>query len=258
MKANSINQRIKVKIIGEKENEYVTKLKREIESHGLIGEFVEGVFLKSVSEDDSFDISKFEQRYRRLPRIGEIGCSLSHQSIYRRHIENIEWSIVLEDDATLNNFFGEKVKTLFHNYVSSTPTVIILGCSKHLTKNHKQRKLLFPSIAEKLISTVSLFKPYKINKYGTVGYMINASGSKLIREIGNPFNLADDWKLFEEYGLDVWHLKEYIVHENFENKTSSTGNDLIDIHCIENYGLIKFVILVIKNNLIVSLKKYMQ
>jgi len=60
---------------------------------------------KDVSESEraKLNFSGTDSRKGRLPTDGEIGCSLSHQLIYKDIVQRDEaWSIILEDDAIID------------------------------------------------------------------------------------------------------------------------------------------------------------
>lgn len=56
-------------------------------------ELIEAVNGKLVTEEEiknSFDVTKFAQRYGRSPAEGEIGCTLSHRVCYERLLASNE------------------------------------------------------------------------------------------------------------------------------------------------------------------------
>lgn len=245
-------------IISKEASQAFLLLNNELKLHGFESIFEQGVFLADESEiSNLININSFISKYGRFARLGEVGCLLSHRNIYKKELfSKNKWTIVLEDDALIEADFGDKVRNIISDYQTNIPTVIILGCSRLLKSNVPQRKLLFPSVSNKKIGNVKFFKPFKTNKFGTVGYLFNSAAVNIL--LGNdelPSNLADDWKLYESRGIDIWHLRDYVVYEDFQNKNSSTGNKLSDIHSINKLGITRYLLIIIKNNILALFNK---
>ena len=66
---------------------------------------------------EQFDLSAFEQHYGRKVTKGEIGCTLSHLSVYRLIVEDEavaeeDYALVCEDDALFAPNFQENLTAL--------------------------------------------------------------------------------------------------------------------------------------------------
>lgn len=107
-------------------------MERQFEALGLDVERVEGVDGRAMPEAAREKaVSRFRwwcaNGYR--ARAGEIGCALSHQSIYRRMVdEGISCACILEDDVTLDSRFLEMLTACEGFLAGQGPaTVLILA-----------------------------------------------------------------------------------------------------------------------------------
>lgn len=109
--------------------------------------------------------------------LGEIGCALSHLSVYRRMIdESIAVAMVLEDDVLLEECFNKKCKDICSKIDLRKPQVVVLSAYK------------FDGGGE-----IGLIR----NKRAmcTDGYIITLSAAKKIYHYNFPVvTVADDWR----------------------------------------------------------------
>lgn len=180
----------------------------------------------------AFDVEKFERTYGRAPRNGEVGCTHSHFELQKN--VSTDWLCILEDDAVLSDDFFDVVNQIATQ--SLPPTVVVLGQSRTLSRNDWFTQLKQP-ITRRFWLAHDLYAGEKsyINKFGTVGYMINWAASEAIREETiKPYWQADDWRLLSHtYGLKILHLNRLVVHEDLHSYETTTGNGLglrNDIH----------------------------
>lgn len=184
----------------------------------------------AIENDDEeiFNENIFKLLYGRNPRQGEIGCALSHYYIAKQHVYNTaEWSLVLEDDAI---FDGDLLSFKDTCPFVSKPTILVLGHSKTKKKNLFVQRLIQPLRNPYKLNSIE-FGHSDINFCGTVGYMANRAASQLIAKNDSIFWLADDWRVIRNMGVDVVHIKEPLVYEDFDG-VSSTGNKVIVEHDI--------------------------
>ena len=124
---------------------------------------------------------------------GEIGCSLSHYNIYKKIVDgNIEYALILEDDAQLEHNLAKALELLEKN-LFDTPTIILLGpINKHTTRNNQPLSDDF-----RLVNVMEAALSH--------GYFINKSAAKKLISFLYPIWLeADRWVFFREYNvLDV-------------------------------------------------------
>ncbi|MFB2651854.1 glycosyltransferase family 25 protein [Shewanella seohaensis] len=181
-----------------------------------------------IDHEKIFNTKVFKLIYGREPRNGEIGCALSHYYIAKQHVETpVEWSLVLEDDAIF-----ECDLLNFKNTcpLVAKPTILVLGHSKTKKKNLFVQRLIQPLRNPYKLNSIE-FGHSDINFCGTVGYMANRAASELIAKNDSIFWLADDWRVIRNMGVDVVHIKEPLVYEDFDG-VSSTGNKVIVEHDI--------------------------
>jgi len=115
-------------------------------------------------------IDDCEGKRDNFPKLGIMGCLLSHLTLLKDFVENSdkEWLFVMEDDATLDNFHPKIFDYLIDN----------------LTKQKSNFLQMFvnPRFIEKQLNE----KKYNhglyrmIHQWGLVSYMINKEGAKLV------------------------------------------------------------------------------
>ncbi|ENY6943369.1 glycosyltransferase family 25 protein, partial [Escherichia coli] len=106
----------------------------------VIIDAVEGALLAKAKIDKFNTMTKF--RYRRRVGKNEIGCSLSHQKVYRDIIKNnIEWAIILEDDVSIKVDFFSLIKNKIKNF--NKDNLYILGGQNGLLSKRMQQTSIF-------------------------------------------------------------------------------------------------------------------
>lgn len=178
------------------------------------------------SEDElnkRFDLPLFLQKYGRAVTKGEIGCTLSHLSVYHliandTSIDDNGYCLICEDDALLHSDFQVALDALIAHHISSD--IILLGQSKIDDFNAYELELNYPTALPKKfgLKAFGIGYPYKNYYAGTVAYLIKKSAAKRLIEAQNaakPYWLADDFILFgEKLGLDIQVIRPLMVIEN--------------------------------------------
>lgn len=136
---------------------------------------------------------------------GEIGCALSHLSIYKKMIaENINIALIFEDDIVFAENFTDEIIEQLLAFMSSIqenqPAVLLLEDAPFKGK-----------IITKLANnSVSIRKP--INGFMAHAYFINLSAAKNILRIQSPIKFEiDAWKFY----LYLHQLDLYCVSPSF-------------------------------------------
>ncbi|MBA0165890.1 MULTISPECIES: glycosyltransferase family 25 protein [Pectobacterium] len=144
---------------------------------------------------------------------GEIGCSLSHQKIYKKILDdNIDYALILEDDVEISNSIGNFLD-LF---------------SKSDKKNQGDVFLLYPSGVKIINKKIKISKDFVFyeayNSSCTHGYIISKKGAKKLANINDPVILpADAWLWFYQISLlKVYSLECDLVHAYDTEKTFSS------------------------------------
>ena len=121
-------------------------------------------------------IRSFCAMMRKL-RVGEIGCALSHLSVYRKMIDRqIQYALVLEDDVVLADNFIDIVEKAVGALIIDKPMVILLSA----------------------LSTSDTFKCAGLQKvkkaWGADAYLITLPAAKSILHANYPIVIpADQW-----------------------------------------------------------------
>lgn len=155
---------------------------------GLDYKFIDAVYGRELVNIGQYkkDSSQSVQQLGRELSNGEIGCILSHQSIYREMIKkSMPYALILEDDVDLNADVVELCKkveleslecdTLLLGYHGKTREQLLLNASYMKTLNKST-------------------KVYKLNElaYGAYGYIISLQGAVKLLEQSSTFILPID------------------------------------------------------------------
>ncbi|MDO4429831.1 MAG: glycosyltransferase family 25 protein [Lonepinella koalarum] len=180
-----------------------------------------------------FNMEKFKQSYHRTVTKGEIGCTLSHLTIYEKIIndENIadnDYVLVCEDDVLLADNFQQNLTALLAQNLTSD--IILVGQSKIPAFNDKELCITYPTtfkFAQKPIADTGYYYSYPYKNYfaGTVAYLIKKSACRrFYLEMNKPegiYWLADDFILFGKlFDLDILVVRPLMAIEN-PNLTSN-------------------------------------
>ena len=150
------------------------------EQHSLTYQFVDAVYGKDLTENEIVQVYSKEKALHEFGREltkGEIGCALSHLSIYREIVDkNIERAIIFEDDIVIQDGFLNLIESV--NNFPKNWECILLGHYRF-----SFRKL---ETASSLWKRVQINQRYEIvrlmeHAFGAHGYLINKQGAiKLI------------------------------------------------------------------------------
>ncbi|XP_059622938.1 glycosyltransferase 25 family member [Phlebotomus argentipes] len=150
------------------------KMEGNFRELGLDVEYFEAVDGKMIDEDflESWQIDflpeYFDPYHKRPMTMGEVGCFLSHFTIWRRMVEEEELQevLILEDDIRFEPFFRERLVSLLDEaHRRGAWDLIYLGrkrlhdASEHWVEDSQQ--LVFPSYS-----------------YWTLGYLISRRGAQ--------------------------------------------------------------------------------
>ena len=137
--------------------------------------------------DEEFDVEFFRSRWHRDPSPAEKGCMLSHVNMWRDFVaSDADWALIAEDDIlNLSDSFANDAGKL-------NPQVEYIRLS-----------LLSPFVHGKY----RMGKPYGGWPLICTGlYLISRSGAELLLkqfEDKVPGTVADDYKLYQQWGVDV-------------------------------------------------------
>jgi glycosyl transferase, family 25 len=178
-----------------------------------------------------FDLAVAERKYKRDLRVGEINCTKAHfTALKSASFRQNDWCLVLEDDALISTDLPLLITEIFACSLKDIPAIILLGHSKTVARylwfqNLKQFKTNYISTPN-----FTIVKRHNANYCGTVGYLVNAPAVKILKQQKFLTHIADDWTHVHKLGIDVLHVSEPLVYENFQTKESSTGNQVFTHH----------------------------
>lgn len=204
-------------------------IRTQLDNLNIKFDFFDAIDLRNCNALELNDKCKDNINLNRKLTSGEIGCALSHISIYKRVISNEEdWSLVIEDDALLNNASSEKITRVISLANKYNADIIILGYSK-LSPNDSSIFYIKEPIKRicKSEDGYILGIPWKNWTCGTVSYLINKNGAqkilnRYIKSGKKIETVADDWLFFEKScNLKILHCRPLMIYEDYKNHTSS-------------------------------------
>lgn len=156
-----------------------------------------------------FDAEAFHQRWHRDPRPAEKGCMLSHVKMWKEFVaSDADWALIAEDDALISSDAQAVVEAIITKY----PQVQLVNLSDSFANDAGK---LNPQVEYIRLSLLSpfVYGKYRMGKpYGswplvcTGLYLISRSGAELLLkqfEGKVPGTVADDYKLYQQWGVDV-------------------------------------------------------
>lgn len=141
--------------------------------------------------------------------LGELGCSLSHLSIYKKMIdEEIEVAIILEDDIDLTKDFKKVISSI--DNLPQNWELVLLGYHSHL--GTEKESLFSYRYRKKLIENYESVRLVD-NFFGAYGYLINIKGAKKLfnQEITKPIDHFVD----REKYINIYAIRPRIVRVNY-------------------------------------------
>jgi glycosyl transferase family 25 len=165
-------------------------------------EAVHGKSLSSEELDASYDRDKAIALFNRELSRGEIGCALSHLSIYKKMVEeDIPHALILEDDAKI---FEEELPStlakLAQLYTAQEPVAVLL--------NHVMR--YDGSTTIQLDERHCVYEAYRgVNAHAY--FITKAAAEILVRNLYPVYVVADKWEYFQEQYFPVKALVPYPI-----------------------------------------------
>lgn len=185
-----------------------------------------------ISPGLTFHVDVAKLLYGRELTRGEIGCSISHRRVIKSLVNDIKgWACIFEDDALFSSITVlDFLRTLdSENHIE--PIVLILGHSKTVASNAWLQNLKQPRYESKYFGTTKFSKRFNANFCGTVAYCINEPAAQIICRMPDPFYLADDWDIFSNAGINIFHADKPLVYEDL-TEISTTGNTIKVLHTL--------------------------
>ncbi|WP_428024382.1 glycosyltransferase family 25 protein [Arcobacter sp.] len=166
-------------------------MQKILENTKLDYEFIDAIYGKELSNIDNYINHGKEKSIKLIGRPlipGEIGCILSHQSIYKKIIKNnITHALILEDDINIDRDLELILKSF--NYTELIFDIVLIGY--HGIKSRNDLKLN-GDLIENINKTNYLLFKCKEDAHGTYGYIISLNGAKKILKQSSEFDLPID------------------------------------------------------------------
>ena len=198
----------------DKETERLKFTDRQLKRSGVAYERIPAVYGKLLSEEEkTATVNKFRCwcAYGQMLRDGEIGCGLSHYSIYRKMIEeNLDAVCVLEDDVILEENFKEQLEYTLKSIDSAHPQVFLLS-------NHTAET-----------SDIQEIRRSKGDMYSE-GYVINRAAAELLLKVNYPMIVpCDHWgRWVKFFGLELFHVFPTVCCQNKQDFVSGTLDETV-------------------------------
>lgn len=204
-------------------------MKQLLSEHLLDFNFIDAV---NGSELDSNYIDKITNEgksiseYGKILTKGELGCALSHISIYMKMInENIDQAIVFEDDIELTKGFHE-----FKFNIDKLPKdweLVLLGYYSNVaTEIQTKYSLRYSKKISNNYETVRLVQL----AFGTHGYLINKKGAeKLLGSLDKIIKPIDHYTGVDRF-INMYAINPRVVmlNEGFKNQSSIAKERNVD------------------------------
>jgi glycosyl transferase family 25 len=175
--------------------------------------FIQAVNGKSLSRaqiNDIYDESLSVSEFGRGLTLGELGCALSHLSIYKRMIdEEIEIAVILEDDIEISCDIHQILNAKGH--YPEVWDILLLG----YYSDNKTEKAPVSRFNGKINITNS-YKTVRLAEiaFGTHGYKINIEGAKkLVSILCKIIKPIDHYTGTEQY-LNMYALSSRVIYLN--------------------------------------------
>lgn len=185
----------------------------QIEKSGLQYEFIPAVDGR-VLPVNLLSLLKKGHSYAVTP--GEVGCSLSHLTIYKAlAASEDDYALVLEDDILLPDDISKFIKEMEGTISKTTPCVYLLS---HV--NHYNNKTIFS-----LSNGRSIHDVY--NAAFSHAYIINKPAARILLDNLFPvWCVADQWPTFAEFGFIrlLGVIPEYISTNVVHESVTTIGN----------------------------------
>ena len=159
--------------------------------------------------DKEFDVELFRRRWHREPTPAERGCMLSHVNMWRDFLAtDTDWALIAEDDILISPDAEAVVNAIITKY----PQVQLVNlCDAYSfkagTMNPRVEYIRLSLLSPFVYGKYRMGELYGSTRLGCTGlYLISRSGAELLlKQFENkaPGTVADDYKLYQQWGVDV-------------------------------------------------------
>ena len=159
--------------------------------------------------DEEFDVELFRNRWHRDPTPAERGCMLSHVKMWEDFVaSDADWALIAEDDVLISPDAEAVVNAIITKYSQGQLVNLCDACSfKAGTMNPRVEYIRLSLLSPFVHGKYRMGKLYGSTRLGCTGlYLISRSGAELLlKQFENkaPGTVADDYKLYQQWGVDV-------------------------------------------------------
>jgi glycosyl transferase family 25 len=213
---------------------FIINLKKDIDrkahlitickKHNLDYRFIEAVNGNLLDKSEINEIYSEEKAIKQIGKPltkGEIGCALSHLSIYKTMVkENIEKAIIFEDDIDIDDNFNKVIKHI--DNLQKDWELVLLGYNAYIKKeednisSYRYQKTL-----------VEHYKSVRLldKAYSAYAYLLNLKGAKKLIGYLETLTQPIDYLTGDENYINVYALKPRIVRVNPQLDITSNLQD---------------------------------
>lgn len=178
-------------------------------------EAVDGRRMSPEERDAAFDIPRFTALYRREPRPGEIGCTLSHQKAYRRVASEGENTLIIEDDIYPVRDFSSELEEIDSWLSVPRPRIAVVGCACMYCGQSPDSYDPADEIHKRLV------KPSRY-VHGTYAYALNPQAASLMT-VRKPWFVADNFiALCHEHDIKIRVMLPSAIYPLDEEEAPTT------------------------------------
>lgn len=192
----------------DKDKDRLAAADAQLKRLGVAYERVSAVYAKELPQkelDDAVDKFRWWCAMGRPVMMGEIGCAMSHYSIYRQMTDPV---CVLEDDVILDDRFPEVLAYVEQHIDPTRPQVILLS-------NHTKRIPDLPNLPNLQTSKSDMY---------TEGYVLTPSAAQALLKANWPMQTpCDHWGRWVKRGLiELYHAFPTVCWQDQTQYASGT------------------------------------
>lgn len=172
---------------------------------------VEGKKLSKKFMNEIVDETSYMKFFRGTPELGTIGCSLSHERVWRKFLESDnEFALILEDDV---KFDPMKLREIVNFSIENEGLWDILS----FESNHHGYPQKIAKFSSKKIDESEFLVFYMTNVKHSGAYLIGRSSAKKMLEKFYPIKMPLDhyYSRSWEFGLRFCGIEPRIVEQKF-------------------------------------------
>ncbi len=188
-----MSEKIPIFIINLKQDSHKRKhMEKLCKQHNLNCQFIEAVYGKDLDEETLAKVYNKKESIDLIGREltkGELGCALSHLSIYKHMIDkNINQAIIFEDDIHIKKDFSTIIQNM--NALPDNWELVLLGYFRGSVEKEKLIRS-YLRYRKNITDTHKLVRLTQIAS-GSHGYLINLKGAKKLIETLKTIRLPID------------------------------------------------------------------